>query len=328
MKAFVAKHWFLLLLIGGVTLAWWCPGCLYWSRWLDPRFVVVPALFLMAWTLESRSLFQALARPLPALWATLISYGGVPLLAWLLGRLLPDADFRIGLFVVATVPCTLASAVLWTRMAGGNEATALLVILMTTGTSWLATTAWLTWGTGAAAGVDTLVLMRGLVLVLVLPVGLGQVVRAINPLARAASRWKRPISVISQVLVLVILFKAAAEVGDKLSVQTAGLAVGALLATAVLCVGTHLTALVGGLWSSRCLGFDRPSRIAIAFACSQKTLPVALYLFDAYFKNAFPLAVVPMVFYHLGQLVVDTFIAERLASRPTREPQLAADAGL
>ncbi len=82
-----------------------------------------------------------------------------------------------------------------------------------------------------------------------------------------------------------------------------------------LCVSLHLTALFAGLWSSKALGFDRPSQIAVAFACSQKTLPVALLLFETYFKDAYPLAVVPMVFYHVGQLIVDTFIAQELARR-------------
>src|SRR5205823_2529087 len=102
------------------------------------------------------------------------------------------------------------------------------------------------------------------------------------------------------------------------------LTAGALLLAAGLCVGTHLTALFGGLWSSRGLRFDRPSQIAVAFACSQKTLPVALYLFDRYFKEAHPLSLVPLVFYHVGQLVVDTLLADWLAARSPVETQVPA----
>jgi len=96
---------------------------------------------------------------------------------------------------------------------------------------------------------------------------------------------------------------------------------------ALVCLGIHLAALAGGFWSSRALRFDRPSQIAVAFACSQKTLPVALVLFD-YFKERYPLAVVPMVLYHLGQLFVDTFIADGLAGRPLREAELPPEAVL
>src|SRR5437868_5398407 len=137
MKALLRKQWFFVILLGGVTLAFLLPG---WLRpvtaRLEPRVVVAVALFLMALGLESRSLFGSLLKPLPALWAVLISYGPLPALGWLAGSLLPNADLRIGLLIITSVPCTLASAVLWTGQARGNEATALLVILLTTATSW------------------------------------------------------------------------------------------------------------------------------------------------------------------------------------------------
>ncbi len=76
--------------------------------------------------------------------------------------------------------------------------------------------------------------------------------------------------------------------------------------------------LGAGLWGSRCLRFERGQQIAVAIAGSQKTLPVALYLFDVYFQP-FPLAIVPMVVYHVGQLIVDTFVAEALAGRRAKD---------
>jgi sodium/bile acid cotransporter 7 len=325
MKDLLLRHWFLALLLGGVGLALFRPGWLRpGTERLEPRAFVAVALFLMAWGLESRSLFNSLLRPLPALWAVVISYGAVPALGWSLGWLLPDADLRIGLLIIASVPCTLASAVLWTRLAGGNEATALLVVLLTTATSWLATTAWLALGTGTEVAVDVPAMMQGLVLVLVLPVGLGQLSRIFGPMARAASRHKMLLGTISRLFILAIILKAAVGVSDRLAEKSASLAIGPLVATALLCLGIHLAALFGGLWSSRLLNCDRPNRIAVAFAGSQKTLPVALYLFDVYFVESHPLAVVPMVFYHVGQLVVDTLIAERLAKQPGLIPAHSA----
>ena len=58
---------------------------------------------------------------------------------------------------------------------------------------------------------------------------------------------------------------------------------------------------------------DRPRGIGVAFSCSQKTLPVALFLFQTYYQETFPLAVVPLLFYHVGQLILDTWIAEWLS---------------
>ena len=92
--------------------------------------------------------------------------------------------------------------------------------------------------------------------------------------------------------------------------------------TLCLCLGVHLAALFFGLVSSRLLRFERSNQIAVAIAGSQKTLPVALSLFDTYFVAGYPLAVVPLVFYHVGQLLLDTVIAERLLTSPAQSPTL------
>jgi sodium/bile acid cotransporter 7 len=315
MRAFLARRWFLLLLAGGVSLACFQPQTLAWTAYLDTTISGGVAILLSAWSLESRTLARAVLRPLPTLWAVLLSYGLLPALGWLSGSLLPHRDFEIGLVVVVSVPCTLASAVIWTRMAGGNEATALLVTLLTNCTSWLATTAWLTLGTNLQEiGVATTGLMLRLFLVLVLPLALGQLMRAVSLLAELATRRRKLLEIISRLLTLAIMLKAAVEVRNRLDWSDTALAALPLLAVAAVCVGVHLVVLAAGWWSSRALGFDRGNQIAVAIASSQKTLPVALILFDAYF-TAYPLAVVPMVFYHFGQLIVDTFIADELGKQ-------------
>src|SRR5271163_1774679 len=121
MARFFARRWFLLVVISGGIIAWLQPEWLRWTRHAEPQAVMALALFLAAWTLESRSLYRTLLRPYAALWALIISYGFLPAVSAYLGRwLLPTEDFRVGLMITASVPCTLASAVLWTRMAGGN----------------------------------------------------------------------------------------------------------------------------------------------------------------------------------------------------------------
>src|SRR5205807_1197723 len=105
MRTFLERRWFLLLLLGGLALAAGRPSWLApFVRLLEPRFVVGMALFLMAWGLESRNLLAAIARPLPALGAVLLSYGALPALGWLGGALVPDADLRLGLQLITCVP--------------------------------------------------------------------------------------------------------------------------------------------------------------------------------------------------------------------------------
>jgi solute carrier family 10 (sodium/bile acid cotransporter), member 7 len=318
MKQFLLKRWFLLLMIGGITIAGLIPHQLRpVTDLVDVRVVVALALFLMAWSLESRSLWETLLRPWPVLWATVISFGLLPILGWMAGSFLIIEDFRIGLMISVSVPCTLASAVLWTRMARGNEATALWTTLSTTGLSWIVTTAWLAWGTGTQVQVETKALMQGLFLVLVLPVVLGQLIRGIPVLAQFANRRKTRLSYVSQFLILIIVWKAAVDIFAMLESGRTTVTPGAMIIVAVFCLSIHLIGLTAGFWTSRLLGFNRPNQIGVAFACSQKSLPVALFLYESYFQ-AYPLAVMPLAFYHVGQLMADTLIADRMAkeSRP------------
>jgi sodium/bile acid cotransporter 7 len=158
-------------------------------------------------------------------------------------------------------------------------------------------------------------MMRGLFLILILPVGLAQLTRTWRPIARAVTRHQAVGGGAARLLTVAIILKAVVDVFGR----TEGLTAGAFAATAAVCVGTHLAGLFLGLGSSRALGFARADAVAVAFGCSQKTLPVGLYLFGAYYSREYPLAVVPLVVYHVGQLVVDTFIADWLAGRPPGE---------
>jgi sodium/bile acid cotransporter 7 len=314
MSAFLLRRWFLLLLLAGATLALVRPAWLGWMGKLAPRGIVGSALFLMAWTLPTRRLLDTFTRPWAACWAVLISYLLLPGLSWGVGWLLP-ADFRIGLLISASVPCTLASAVLWTRRAGGDEPTTVLVIFLSTLTSCVATTAWLSFAGGREVTVNAPEMMTDLALTLIVPFALGQGARTVPWMAELAARHRTVLGVVAQLLILSILLKAAVHVGERLAEGSLSTAPGAVLAVAAACLGVHLAALSFGLFSSRGLRLERPRQIAVAFACSQKTLPVAMLLFERHFQAAFPLAVLPLAFYHFGQLVADTLVADALAGR-------------
>src|SRR5262249_7844517 len=175
--------------------------------------------------------------------------------------------------------------------------------------------------------VDKAAMMLDLLLTLVLPVGLGQACRAVGPLARAAARGRTALGVVSQLLILGVLLKATANVGERLREGTAALSAASVLGVAAVCVGVHLAALACGLWGGRGLGFERPGGVAAAFAGSQKTLPVGLLIFERYFQAAYPLGILPLAFYHFGQLLTDTFIADALAARiPTGPGERGASA--
>ncbi|GIW78345.1 MAG: transporter [Gemmatales bacterium] len=321
---FLRRNWFLLLLTASALVAWGRPNWLAWTAHVEPRLIVGSALFLSAWSLNSRDLFHAFVRPMPAIWAVLISYALVPFLAWLLGKWMPGEDFRIGLLIVASVPCTVASSLIWTRLAGGNDAVALLVSVLTTATSWLVTTAWLTFGSGTAVEVNGVAMMRGLFLVLVVPFTVGQGLRGIRFLAQSADRYKTVLGVLSRLLILTVILKAMANVFAELHERTGAMPVWALFVSASAAAGLHSLALYVGLGTSRLWKFARAEQIAVGFSCSQKTLPVSLYLASTYFAG-YPLALVPIAIYHVGQLFIDTWVANWLNSTAPPAPAVKGD---
>jgi solute carrier family 10 (sodium/bile acid cotransporter), member 7 len=318
MPSFLAKHWFLIVLALGVgsTLLW--PGAMHHvtDQW-EPRRTIAISLFLMAWTMPTQSLVAEMRHPYASLWAVFLSYGFVPLSAWLLGFLAPIPDVQIGLILVSTVPCTLSSAILWTRLAGGNEATALLTVMGTTFTSWFLTTALLSLLTSTPVELDATAMMLDLVLSLIVPVIAGQALRLIPACARIAERHKVILGVLAQGFVLAIVLKAGVTVGDKLHADDTWNAPTIFLWSILLAVALHLIALASGWFTCRWLGFDRGRQIAVAFSASQKTLQVSLVLYDQYFMTAFPFAVMPLLFYHVGQLLLDTLIARQMAKSQT-----------
>ena len=76
-------------------------------------------------------------------------------------------------------------------------------------------------------------------------------------------------------------------------------------------MGAEVFPLLAAFWGGKLIQLDWPRRIAAAISGSQKTLPVSLILFDAYFSD-YPLAIAPLVFFHFGQLIADTAVADVL----------------
>ena len=122
------------------------------------------------------------------------------------------------------------------------------------------------------------------------------------------------ISVVVRCLILSIVLVGAVQAGVR--IRQTPLPVRMVLALAGACLGIHLVGWGAGWWAARWgLRTGRPQAAAVAFSSSQKTLPVGLYVANTFFPTL-GLAALPMLVYHLCQLLCDTWIAARLSRGP------------
>lgn len=320
MRAFLIRRWFLLalaLVIGvsfcGIGSAWREP-LVHLSNSAFIRYgIVAIVLFIMALPLEARAMWRTIRRPGPPLLATAVNSLLLPLLMWgivaAIGTRLFSAEMAAGLLVTTAIPCTLASAAVWTRRAGGNDAVAIMVTVLTNASCFLVTPFWLWQTTGDTTSLDAPAMIRKLAIFVVLPMVLAQCVRVARPVGRWATQNSVPLGVAAQLGILTMVYFGSVQTTERVGATGGAQLISEIVGVVVVVLTVHTTALFVGLTTSRWLGMSRADQIAVAFAGSQKTLMVGLQIcLELGFH------VLPMVAFHIGQLLVDTLIADRLRS--------------
>ncbi len=312
----LARQWFLLALAATIAIGLsFSPQLMGISAAVPRDPIVALVLLLMSLPLAAGTMWQVARRPFPAILAVSINMGLLPLLAWLVARGLPFG-LAEGTMIMATVPCTMASAAVWTRRAGGNDAIALWVTMTTSLMCALVTPAWVLLLTRTEVEIPFASMASRLTWVVVLPILAGQVLRLSPRVAAAATDHKTRLSVIAQFGILSLVFVGTVRSGQQLrglSGESVAWYDWALMFAGA--VGIHLAALAAGFWSAIATGVARADAIAVAIAGSQKTLTVALMLGIKYSEAFGGLAVLPMVAYHVLQLFADTLVADRLRER-------------
>lgn len=297
-----------------------------------PTALVMLVLFLMSVTLDNSKLRAALSQPGPVMLASFVNMGLIPLLAWPLSRLQLSLDFTVGLLIAASVPSTMAAASVWTRKARGNDAVSLLVTLLTNSACFAITPLWLQFMTppmgdaAASFGIDAGFLMRKLLISALLPIVAGQSARMIPWCAMRADRHKILLGVIAQSCILAMVFWESIKAGPQVADGALAGGAGAIALVWASCIALHLAGMLVAMTAARTMRFSRADRSAIAFASSQKTLPIGVYIAATLSAAGAPLAVLPMLMYHASQLFVDTAVADRLAAASQREEAEASAA--
>lgn len=309
MRARLKSHWFLISL--GLIFA----IGFFASEALTPLLemttlrsaIVFAVMGSMGITLPAQSVRQSLRKPLPTLLAIAINIVVVPMMCWPMRAYLPAPIFG-GLFVASLVPCTLASAAVWTRKAGGNESIALMTTVVTN----LACIAVVPIGVALVLAKTTELSLTdqvwNLTWVVVIPIVLSQTMRMAG-LAEWADRQKLRLSFLAQLGILSMVgfgsIASAMVVREAMQENASlfGIQIGQLFVSVAM---LHVAALVFGVFAARVVRADRESQIAVGIAGSQKTLTIGLQIaIDC------GVSVIPMLMYHFTQLVIDTMIASR-----------------
>ncbi len=316
MRSFV-RHWFVIVLTAAVVVGLRWPDHFEWLvRWVDPGWNVAAVMLLNGLALDSGQFLRSIRRPLQVLAAVFGGYLIVASLGYCASILLAptSSDFALGLLVISAMPTTLASAVIWTRLAGGNDAFALVVTIASNMLSFVAAPVILFVTVGSLISLDPFEMVPKLALVVILPVIVGQALSRIGGVSSRLSRHKVVVSVLSRLLTILIVFTAVTAGvlgvgigGDRLGISALGI-------LTVLVIAVHGVAVVLCWAQGKALGWGRADRLAFVFTGAQKTLPAALYVCAEFFPT-FSFATIPCVSYHVFQLLFDSWLVEIVRGR-------------
>ena len=296
---------------------------------------------LMALPIPFELIRRSIARPWPAVLASSINMVIVPVLAWMCAATLPSY-LGGGLIVAATIPCTLASAAVWTRRAGGDDTVAILVTLITNLTCVIVTPLWLVALLGRTVDLQIGPLVKELTLVVLLPMAVAQGLRLNRGVAAWAFRHKSALALTCQIGILFMVLTGAIEMGLRVdttepmadqpvaaertvsarlnATSTCSLKLWHIVWTVLLAAFVHLVAMAIGWHAAGRTGVSRPQQIGVAISGSQKTLMIGLKL-----AMDCGVSILPMVAYHVGQLLLDTFIADRWRAASDSHPDPLRD---
>jgi sodium/bile acid cotransporter 7 len=306
MWATFAKHWFLAAIAVCFFTGYFA------SEPLDPlremsgvrSMIVFAVMWMMGVTLRADSIVRSVKQPLPTLLAIAVNIAVVPLLSLPSRIWLPAASFG-GLFVATLVPCTLASASVWTRKAGGDDSISLMTTVVTNLACVFVLPVGIVTVLSSTVEVSAGEQMRKLALVVVTPLVLAQAMRRWG-VSTWADRNKIRIAVLAQFGILAMVLFGAVASANYLGGESGGATWTTLIVIVLSCIAIHLGALWIGIAASRRTGAGKPEQIAVGIAGSQKTLMVGLQIaIDC------GVSVVPMLAYHISQLILDTIVADR-----------------
>jgi predicted Na+-dependent transporter len=247
----------------------------------------------------------------PALLGLVMAFLVFPAGAFLMAKLFSlQSDYLVGLVLICSLPCSLASATVISANADGDSTAALFLLLALNLVGLVATPELLRLWLGGAAHVDDADIMLKLVLYLFIPVAAGQLLKWAAP--ALAARLRPAFRYVPALCIAVIIYASCA----KESARIEALSLGGVLHLLAPCLLLHAAVLALSFGSGRyLLHLEERVNRAVAVICSEKPLSLAVALWSLSFAKDHPLAVFPPVMIYIVQVLLDSAWAAHVQGR-------------
>jgi predicted Na+-dependent transporter len=226
-----------------------------------------------------------------------------PLLGWVTVHLLGwQEDRAIGFLIICCMAPTLVSGTVIAVSAGGDRGVSLFLTITLNLVSIVLIPLNLRWVFGSTVDMNEWLLLKQLTITVLLPGLAGQLFRKTVPRSAEFSNLLHYVPILC--LGLIIFLSTSSQVA-RLQ-QTKAMEIVSIILPALL---VHYLLFVFAWYGSRWRKLPRHVRTAISFVCAQKTLPVAIIVWQQLFADTYTMAVIPPIVFHLGQIYGDSFLA-------------------
>jgi len=217
-----------------------------------------------------------------------------------------------GVLLLTLVPSTVQSCIVYTRIAGGNVAGAVVSASMSNLLGVFITPALVALLMAADAQVDARSIVR-IVLQLFVPFVLGQLLRPL--VGGVVSRRDPQLKLFDRGSIVLVVFVAFSE-GAEAHIWSSQ-SVWSILAVALVCAALLAIAMGWAVLVGRVVRLPREDRVALLFCGSNKSLASGLPIASVLFAGSdVALIVLPLMLYHQMQIITGAVLSGRMA-RPS-----------
>lgn len=309
MKKYLIKYWFFVGIAAVVFLAFNIPVIgIKIKEWHLLNIGIFIAFFINGLELQTKSMIEEMKNVKGLAAAVISSLLFFPTLTYLLagGMLQGLTDFTVGSILIAVAPVTIASGTVLTGLARGNIPLSILICISVNFVALftIPVSLRLLIQFDQHIGLSASDLMKNLMLIVLLPTVLGQLFQ--TKVKDRLNWYHKAFSYFSQTVILMIILNAVSSSTEQL--LWTGYRILYLFLFMIL---LHTIVLFMNRGISRLLKFNRPSTAAFTIHTSQKTLTIPYIVWAGYFSVHLPLSMIPPIVYHLTQMIMDTFVADK-----------------